>query len=238
MAEELGVRYVLEGSVRRVGELVRINAQLIDATTGGHVWAERYDGLVADVFTIQDKVTRNIVAALAVSVTDEEQTQQSHQDTDNAGAYDAFLQGWAHYQLRTPEDLAKAVPYLEEAIRLDSNYSRAHAALASVYWDAWNNNWVKSLNVRSHQARSLAAEHLKEAMKSPTSLAHSLRSRILAGFKKYEEAVSEAQQAIAIDTNDATAYAALANALILAGRPADGADSVRKAMRLMQCFKS
>ena len=233
VAEELGVRYVLEGSVRRVGGLVRINAQLIDATTGGHVWAERYDGSLTDVFTLQDKVARNIVAALAVSMTDEEQVQRSRQDTDNADAYDAFLQGWAHYQLRTPEDLAKAVPYLEEAIRLDSNYARAHAALASVYWDAWNNNWVKSLNVESFQARRLMAEHLKEALKSPTSLAHSLKSRILAEItQKYEEAVSEAQQALTLDTNDATAYAALANALIFAGRPAEGADSVRKAMRL------
>ena len=233
VAEELGVRYVLEGSVRRVGGLVRINAQLIDATTGGHVWAERYDGSLADVFTLQDKVARNIVAALAVSMTDEEQAQRSRQDTDNADAYDAFLQGWAHYQLRTPEDLAKAVPYLEEAIRLDSNYARAHAALASVYWDAWNNNWVKSLNVRPLQARTLVVEHLKEAMKSPTSLAHSLKSRLLTGsVQRYEEAVSEAQQAVALDTNDATAYAALANALIFAGRPAEGAASVRKAMRL------
>jgi TolB-like protein len=123
VAEELGVRYVLEGSVRRAGDQVRITAQLIDATTGGHVWAERYDGALTDVFALQDDVTQKIVAALAVKVTDEEQVHQGRHGTENPDAYDAFLQGWAHYQLRTPDDLANAVPYLEEAIRLDANYA-------------------------------------------------------------------------------------------------------------------
>ncbi len=239
VAEELGVRYVLEGSVRRAGDQVRITAQLIDATTGGHVWAERYDGALTDVFALQDDVTQKIVAALAISMTDKEQAGRGRHDTENAGAYDAFLQGWAHYQLRTPDDLAKAVPYLEEAIRLDSNYARAHAALASVYWDAWSIGWLKSLNIRSFRARRLVDDHLAEAMKSPTPLAHSLKSRMLAVSRSmvaqseiYDEAVSEAHRAVALDANDATAYAALANALIYAGKPAEGADFIRKAMRL------
>jgi TolB-like protein/class 3 adenylate cyclase/rhodanese-related sulfurtransferase len=239
VAEELGVRYVLEGSVRRAGDQVRITAQLIDATTGGHVWAERYDGALTDVFALQDDVTQKIVAALAVKVTDEEQVHQGRHGTENPDAYDAFLQGWAHYQLRTPDDLANAVPYLEEAIRLDANYARAHAALASVYWDAWNNGWHKNLNVRSFRARKLADDHLEEAMKSPTPLAHSLKSRMLVATKSmdaqseiYEEAVAEAHRAVSLDSNDATAYAALANALVYAGKPAEGADFIRKAMRL------
>ncbi len=131
------------------------------------------------------------------------------------------------------------MPYLVEAIRLDSNYARAHAALASVYWDAWHNGWLKSLNIRSFRARKLVDDHLAEAMKSPTPLAHSLKSRMLAVSKSmvaqskiYDEAVSEAHRAVALDSNDATAYAALANALIYAGKPAEGADFIRKAMRL------
>ena len=98
VAEELGVRYVLEGSVRRVGDQVRINAQLIDATTGGHIWAERYDGTLDDVFALQDNVTREIIAALAVTLTGEEVAQQARRETTSAAAHDAYLQGWAHYR--------------------------------------------------------------------------------------------------------------------------------------------
>ena len=108
VAEELGVRYVMEGSVRRVGNQVRINAQLIDATTGGHVWAERYDGSLQDIFALQDQVTRHIVAALKVSLTDEEEAQHTLPTTDNARAHDAFLQGWAHYKLEKPLTLPVA----------------------------------------------------------------------------------------------------------------------------------
>ena len=82
VAEELGVRYVLEGSVRRAGDQVRINAQLIDAVTGGHLWAERYDGSVTDVFALQDQVARNIVTALAVRLTGEEQSREARTETD------------------------------------------------------------------------------------------------------------------------------------------------------------
>ena len=96
VAEELGVRYVLEGSVRRDGNEVRINAQLIDATTGGHLWAERYDGTLDDIFDLQDKVTQQIVAALAVNLTGEEQAQRARHNTEIAAAHDAYLQGWAY----------------------------------------------------------------------------------------------------------------------------------------------
>jgi TolB-like protein/class 3 adenylate cyclase/rhodanese-related sulfurtransferase/Flp pilus assembly protein TadD len=232
VAQELGVRYVLEGSVRRVGDQVRINAQLIDATTGGHLWADRYDGTLANVFALQDEVIGKVVSALAVNLTVNEEAQRAQFETDHSEAYDAFLQGWAHYQLRTPDDLAKSVPYFEEAIRVDAGYTRADAALAAVYWESWNNGWVKSLNIRSFQAYRLAEKHLQEAMKVPTPLAHSLSSRILASRGKYEEAVLEAHRGLALDSNDPTVYAALANALILAGRPAEGADFIGKAMRL------
>jgi TolB-like protein/class 3 adenylate cyclase len=111
VAEELGVRYVLEGSVRRAGDEIRINAQLIDATTGGHLWAERYDGSVSDVFALQDKVTRQIVTALAVSLTADEQVERVQTETENAAAYDAFLRGWELFRRGTVEDYAAATPF-------------------------------------------------------------------------------------------------------------------------------
>ena len=108
----------MEGSVQRAGDQVRINAQLIDATTGGHLWAERYDGSLEDIFALQDQVTQQIVAALKVSLTGEETTKQAHHTTDNAEAHDAFLQGWAHYKLGIRvRTLPMAKPFFEEAIR-------------------------------------------------------------------------------------------------------------------------
>jgi TolB-like protein/class 3 adenylate cyclase len=232
VAEELGVRYVLEGSVRRAGNAVRINAQLIDATTGGHLWADRYDGTLENIFGLQDQVTEQIVAALAVSLTGEEQAQQARHGTENAAAHDAYLQGWAHNKLLTPEDLARALPFFEEAIRLDPSYAQAHAALASVYWDAYQNDWAFDLDMPSFRAETRANEHLEEALKAPTPLAHALQSRMFASLGFPGEAVIEAEKAVALDANDATALAGLANAMVLAGRPAEGLDSILQAMRL------
>jgi TolB-like protein/rhodanese-related sulfurtransferase len=232
VAEELGVRYVLEGSVRRAADKVRINAQLIDATTGGHIWAKRYDGSLEDVFALQDEVTQKIVAALAVSLTSEEEVQQANRSTDSTEAHDAFLQGWAHYILGTRADLAKAKPFFEEAIRLDPDYARAHAGLATVFWDAYSNDWTMELGILSFDAEDGWIEHLELAMKVPNALAHTLQSRVLVSQSRYQEAVVEAEKAVALDGNKATAYAGLANALILAGKPAEAADLIRKSMRL------
>ena len=232
VAEELGVRYVLEGSVRRVGDQVRINAQLIDATTGGHLWAERYDGLLQDVFAMQDEVTQKIVTALAVTLTSEKKVSLAHRGTDSIEAHDAFLQGWAYLKLGTRADLARAKPFFEDAIRLDAGYARAHAALAAVYWDVYVNDWAIDLGLFSFEAEEGWEEHLDLAMKVPNVLAHTVQSKILISQGRYEEAVVESEKAVALGGEDAAAYAGLANALILAGDPAAGEESIHKAMRL------
>jgi TolB-like protein/class 3 adenylate cyclase/3-mercaptopyruvate sulfurtransferase SseA len=232
VAEELGVRYVLEGSVRRAGDQVRINAQLIDATTGGHLWAERYDGTLEDIFDLQDKVTEQIVAALAVSLTGEELAQQTRHATENAAAHDAYLQGWARYKLLTPKDLAEAVPFFEEALRLDPGYAQAHAALAALYWDAYVNDWAFDLDMPSSRAENRANEHLEKALETPTPLAHALQARMMASWGFHDAAVVEAEQAVALDANDAAAHAGLAEALVFAGKPAKAIDAIEIAMRL------
>ncbi len=232
VAQELAVKYVLEGSVRRVGDQVRINVQLINATTGGHLWAERYDGSLEDVFALQDQVTEQIVAALAVNLTDEEEAQQTRHDTDNPDAHDAYLQGWAHYRLSTPKDLARAIPFFEEAIRLDPDYAQTHAALAALYWDAFKNDWAFDLDMPSFRAEAFANDHLEQALKTPTPLAHAVQSRMFTAIGFHTEAVEEAEKAVALDPNDATAVAGLAHALVLADRPGEGLTFIQDAMRL------
>jgi len=232
VAKELGVRYVLEGSVRRAGDKLRINAQLIDATTGHHLWAERYDGQVGDVFALQDRITEKIVSALAVELTSGEQKQIVQKYTDNISAYDAFLQGRAHFSRRTPDDLVKAVSYFERAVELDPNYGQALAALAQSYLESHRNLWVGSLGLSNFQAYERARRYQLRAMRNPSPLAHQVASEVLVIVQRYEDAIAEAERAIALDPNDANCYLAMAYALIFAGRPNKAFSLVEKAMRL------
>ena len=232
VAEELGVLYVLEGSVRRAGKQVRINAQLIDATTGGHLWAERYDGKMDDVFALQDRITRKIVGALAVKLTAGEEKQVARKETDSAEAYDAFLKGLVHYWRDTREDFVQAVPYLEKAVELDPNYSRAYAALAAVYWRSARRKWHSSLGLVYYEAWEKGKQYLQEAMKDPTPLAHLVASDLYRREGRFQESITEATRAIVLDANDPVGYVAMARALIMAGSPAEGADSMKKAGRL------
>jgi hypothetical protein len=125
VSEDLGVRYVLEGSVRRSGDTVRINAQLIDATTGGHIWAERYDGNATDIFAVQDSFVREIVAALALNLSESEQEEIASGQTSSIEAREAFQNGWEHYLRFTPEDNATAAKQFKRAVELDPEYGRA-----------------------------------------------------------------------------------------------------------------
>ena len=233
VAEELGVRYVLEGSVRRSGGQVRINAQLIDATTGGHIWAERYDGSLDDVFALQDNVTRKIVAVLAVQLTAGERERVARKETEVPEAYDAFLQGWQHYLRQNPENFRKAISYFEQAVELDPQYARAYAALAATYAQVWNNIWHAKVGLKYlHDPRFLAEEFLAKALLRPTPLAHQVAAGMLTQQGRHEEAIAEAERAISLDPNDADGYIALAGALILAGKPEEARQLVQRAMRL------
>ena len=127
VSRELGVLYVLEGSVRRAGDKIRINAQLIDATTGGHLWAERYDRDLKDIFALQDEVTQKIVAALAVKLTEDEQKRLVRKYTDNIEAYDFYLQGMEYKNRYTKEANIQARQMFERAIDLDPEFAAAYA---------------------------------------------------------------------------------------------------------------
>jgi len=234
VARELGVRYVLEGSVRRVDDQVRINAQLVDATTGGHLWAERYDREIKDILSLQDEITGRIIASLALELTPSEKTDIERPETNNVAAYDAFLQGWEHLQRHTANEFAKALPYLERAVALDADYGKAHAALAWLYYQARQRSWHESLGL-SEQADAMdqANRYLKLAMKHPTPLAHRVAADKLWQMEnQYDEAVAEAKRAIALDPGDPVSHAGLARALIHAGRPEEAIAAIKRAMRL------
>jgi adenylate cyclase len=233
VARTLGVRYVLEGSVRRSGGDIRINAKLIDATTGAHVWADRYDGEMKNIFGLQDKVTRSVVAALAVELTKEESDRVSRRGTANADAYDLFLKGWQQYLRQTPESFRAAILDFNKAVERDPGYGRAYAALAATYWEAGTRYWDAALGFsRHHEARFHAERFLAKAMENTTPLAHQVASAMLVHVHQHEESLTEARRAIAADPNDPDGYVALANALTFAGRPTEAVDAIERAMRL------
>ena len=233
VAEELGVRYVLEGSVRRAGDEIRINAQLIDAMTGHHVWAERYDGSMKDVFALQDRITQKIVSALAVKLTGTEKQTIEEKGTNNVEAYDAFLRGRIHYLRMTPDDLSRAIQSFKKAIELDPNYGRAYAALALAYWmGTYVPGVMRGLEVSWLEARLRVGQYLKLAMKNPTATAHHVNGLTYLLRRQHEEAVSELERALVLDANDPSIYQDMGVVLNYSGKPKEAVDFLNRGMRL------
>ncbi len=234
VAEELGIRYVLEGSVRKADKQIRINAQLIDAVTGHHLWADRYDGNLENVFALQDKVTRKIIGSLALKLTPNEKQHLARKDTDNVEAYDTFLKGWEHCLRLTPDDFARSVPYLEKAIELDPNYGRAYAAMALIYWTTSFNyrRWEPTLGITLDESYLSAPKYLAMAMDNPTSLAHQMNADMMLYKRLHGYATFEAERAIELDPNDARAQFIMGKVLVFDGRPEEGVEFIKKAMRL------
>jgi len=232
VAKDLGVRYVLEGSVRREGDTVRINAQLIDALGGQHLWAERYDGSIQDVFALQDRVIGQIVAALAVKLTNAERTSVELVGTRNPQAYDAVLRGWAHYRLGPEEETKKAIALFEQAIALDPEYGGAHAALAAASWRIVQSTWESTTEGGYQRAFDRMQEALAQAKRQPNALAHAVSAEVLAKQGQYEEAFTEIGRAMALAPNDPDIYLSKARILNATGRAAQAEESLRWAMRL------
>ena len=230
VSEELGVRYVLEGGVRKAGDRIRITAQLIDAIKGHHLWAERYDGTMGDVFDLQDKITEKIIAALAVILTQDKGEIISDRGTKNIEAYDAYLQAGAHFYTQTRDNVAKAIDYLNKAVELDPNFGPAHVRLARAYNAVISRGYDKELGISN--ARSLYQKHLKLALQNPTAGAHMVAVWGYLFSGKIEEAMSHAELAISMKPNSAQACVTLGGALIYEGRPEEAIKYISKAMRI------
>jgi adenylate cyclase len=236
VAEELGVRYVLEGSVRRSGEQMRVNAQLIDATTGGHVWADRYDGNVTDIFPLQDTFIRKIVKALAVNLSEDEQEEIILGQTSNIEAREVFQKGWESYLRYSADDNAAAISQFEMALEIDPEYGRAYAALALVYLRGCQLQWNKPLKMSVGAANAKSQTYLYETERYPSTLAIIAASGIHIHNNRHAEAITEATRAIARDPNNPEAYIAMAWAMITTGRPGPGLELVERAMRLSPTY--
>ena len=229
VGRELGVRYVLEGSVRRAGARVRITAQLVDAGTGGHLWAERYDRNVGDIFALQDEVTQKIVTALAVKLTRNEQERLERRYTDNLEAYDCLLQGLGYFYLFTKDGNDRARSMFDKAIDLDPGFALAYSRLGLTHWQEWCFGWSQSLECLD-KAFQLAqkAIALDDSLPEP----HGILGMVCLWKKEHEQAIGHLQRAIALNPNSADTLDQLAHVLSFAGRPEEAIGLGKKAMRL------
>jgi adenylate cyclase len=231
VGRELGVRSVLEGSIRRAGNRVRITAQLIDAATGGHLWAERYDRDLTDIFAVQDEVTRQIVDALKVKLTPVEAARIADSRTTNLEAHDLFLRGRALLQgaKKDREVFDQIVAFLSRAIELDPNYAEPYAGLAMAHNLDFQNHWTGStdaLDVATHFA-ALAVEN------GPTMpYAHSVAAVMALWKKDLARAREESETALALNPNFADAYSMLGLVEIYSGNPLAAIPLVERAMLL------
>jgi TolB-like protein/class 3 adenylate cyclase len=231
IARELGVRYILEGSTRRAGDEMRLNAQLIDAETGGHVWADRFDGQWADVFALQDKVIANIAGALKLRLVSNSNSPDTAGGTSNPAAYDAYLRGLDHYLRDKPGDMVAAVSAYQEAISLDPNFGAAWAQLAYIYWDA-DDQRRKALGLSWDEVGAKMYDSLDVASKHPSPAYYQLRAQLLIRERKSGEAIAALQKGVALDPSHPWTLEELSKALTFNGQPKEGYAYVEAALRV------
>ncbi|HEV8712290.1 MAG TPA: adenylate/guanylate cyclase domain-containing protein [Candidatus Binatia bacterium] len=229
ISREMGVRYVLEGSIRKVGERVRISAQLIDATTDHHLWAEQYDRELQDLFALQDEIVQKIVTTLKLQLTLWEQGILVRKHTDNLEAYDCYLRGLEYFYRFTKEANPRARQMYEKAIELDPQYAQVYASLGWTYHLEWGLQW--SLDSQTLE-RAFALAQKAITLDDSRPGAHTLLSQVYLQKKQHDQAIAEGEQAIALDPNNADSYVMLAEVLNHAGRPEEAIGLVEKAMRL------
>lgn len=238
VSSELGVRYVLEGSVRKSGERVRITAQLIEGTSGYHVWADRYDRDLKDIFSVQDEVTEKIVTALKVKInrprTDDSEPGGKYpsvktQHPINPQAYDLVLRGRELKMTFAHETHDQAKAMFKEALELEPDYAEAHSSLGWTYLSDWTMGWS-----RNTDSLGLAGAEAEKALSLDPELAdaHALKGWVHLWHKEYDQALAAVRKAVALKPGDANTRLNLSELLIWVGQPAEAVIEAEKAIRL------
>lgn len=239
VGRELGVRSVLEGSIRKVGNRVRITAQLIDARTGHHLWAERYDRDMTDIFAVQDEVTMEIVGALKVSLRPVERAMFTDRGTSNMAAYDLLMRARDMWErmLRTPADapalFAKVIGMIHEVIALDPGFSRAYGFLSILHTVDLTNHLTDAPDPLG-EAERYALLALEKNREDP--LAHNAMAIVALHRKDLDTALACAEQAIRLNPNFSNGYGTLGHVLVYSGNPMSGVPYLQRAIRLDPVF--
>ncbi len=230
IAKELGVRYVVEGSVRKAGNRVRITAQLIEGGTGTHLWAERYDRELTDIFAVQDEVTQEIVSAMAVKLTGDEQERLKSTGTDNLDAYDYFLRGQEQHRQFSKEGNRRGETLLKRAIDLDPDYSSAYARLATVHLTDYVNQWSETADRSLERACELAQKAV--ALDETNAAAHDALGFGCLWKRQHDQAIMEFERSRALEPSSASGHIHLALAHHYAGSSEKAVELFNRGMRL------
>lgn len=230
VGRRLGVQYVVEGSLRRTGRRVRVTAQLIDAATGRHVWAERYDRDLDDVFAAQDELAAAIVAAIAPAVDAHGRERARRVAPARMGAWETLQRGLWHVYRYTPEDNREAIGHFERAIAMDPDFASAHAALGYAHYVGCM--WGFATDLPAAARTALASASRAAALDGRDAFARSVNARALMLVGNVQAAIAEATAAVELNVNLAAAHYALGFALAVGGRGDDALAAVDRAIRL------
>jgi len=232
VGRELGVRYVLEGSVRKAGNRVRVTGQLIDATNGAHIWADRFDRDLTDIFAVQDELTQEIIAALKIKLSDSKKTSLVSGGTKNVDAHDLFLKGreLLSGNKRDREMFGQVNVYLRRAIELDANYAGPYAALAWAYVFDYQNHWSDSPGTALDQAERLIQQAIAKDDDDP--FVHYVAALVYLWKKDHERWALEAERAVSLNPNYGLALLARGLVHVYTGEPAKGIPYIERAIRL------
>jgi adenylate cyclase len=230
IGRDLGVRFVLEGSIRKAGNRVRITAQLIDAGSGGHLWAERFDRDLADIFATQDEVVEKIVAALSVTLTRGEQQRLRRRGTNSVEAYEAWLRARECLARGTRESVAEARALHRRAIEIDPRFAAPHAGLSLAAVADYASGWAVDPRASLDEAERWARRAAELDDQEPVS--HMALGNVFLWRRDHDGALREFRRMIELDPNFAQGHGVLGLALMYAGRPAEALAPLAAAMRL------
>jgi len=229
VSEELGVRYVLEGSAQKIGNRVRITAQLIDATTGHHLWSEKYDRDMKDFFALQDEIAHKIIVELQVKLTEGEQARVSHKSTTNLEAWSYAVRGLKLFEHVSKENNAKAMELFERAVELDPGYVWAWVRLAWTKIVACSPGWSQSPSESFKKAVEISQKVL--VLDESDSDVRALLGLVYRLQKRYEQAITEGEKSLELGPTNAQAHVLLAVSMNTVGRFDEAIELVKKAMR-------
>jgi adenylate cyclase len=236
VGEELGVLYILEGSVRKAGNRVRITAQLVDAITGHHLWAERYERDLKDIFALQDEITFKILTALQVTLTEGERARVWATRTANLDAFLKYLQARQYGALISKEGNVFARQMAQEAINLDEKYSDPYVLMAWTHWFDARFGWSESRSESFKQ--SYVTTQKAQALDDSHPGVHMLLGGLHLYERQYEGAISEGEKALALGPNDADIHATMAHILRYAGKFEEAIVLIQRALRLQPSYPS
>jgi adenylate cyclase len=230
VAQDLGVKYILEGSVRAAGNRVRVTAQLIEGASGRHVWAERYDGELSDIFQVQDDITRNIALALQVKLTYGELARLWEGQTTDLRAWAKMVDGRKLFNEYNRTEILGARRLFEEAVEIDPGYAGALVHLGLTHW--WEARYALEVDAEGALARAEEVIERLERLGNRDSGVHFLRGYVAFVRRKHDTAIAEIEQAAALSPSDSWVLSVLGQVSIFAGQPKKGIEALIQAMRL------